>query len=503
MTLRGHLFPAGFVYEVRRAFVRPAVLMVFIVTILVALASATQVATNPPDFARNYSGAVFYFGGAYHFEFYTFDQYGSPIPGIDYTLQFSSASGSKSLANASGVSPSHGILDVVFPLPQGTYMVSYTAGPQNGGPYWSQGQSNGVFQLDPIPQGQVLPLLSPLTSAIDLTTGFSGTPALQVFLPNPGGSSVGTDSIYYTLVDLQNGALASPLPRSAMTFLGNLQSALQSFPLSIHPNSSTPSLNLQVEVFSPSETLLLLDTNASASEFSPYETATSVSDAAFSYFSSDMDLLVPLMAVVASFSVYAKDRIAGVLESVVVLPVTRPGLAASRLVAISAAMLGALLLGVGLSDAAIHQVVGYYVFPSYLVAVYLGFAVSTIFFTGVTFLLSHLLRSHAALLGITIAIFLLFGILWYSLDSAVAAGLGVLVGTPGGARFQVISSFFDPIQYPSLLLAGLTNSTPGAASQLGGPPSSYGITPVSLLLVAGVWTVIPLVLLSWRIRTRD
>ncbi|MGA8303618.1 MAG: ABC transporter permease subunit [Thermoplasmata archaeon] len=449
-----------------------------------------------------YSGVLFYSDGAYHFEFYAFNQYGSPLPAVNYSISISQTPNGPIVTNLSGNTASNGMLELSAALPSGSYLAVIDAGPQ-GVLYWAQGASNAGVYFGSLPSGEVVPLSGPISTAVDSAIGFSGKPALQIFFPTPIAECVSGCPVYYALENFTNGSSFGPLPESSMTFLGDLASPLQIFPLTIHQTSNTNYLNLQVEIFSPSGSRLALDTNCSASSFYPYQTPSSVSNAAFNYFADEVVLVLPFMAIIASFSVYARDRISGVLESTLVQPVTMRGLATSRFLAALTALLFAVGVGIALSDGLMHLAVGSFVLPSYLLSIYLGFVIVIAFFVGLVFLLSHLVRSTATLLAVGMGLFLLFGIFWNSLVFALEPLFGVSIGTRAGATFQVGLSFLDPLQYPALFLAAITNATPNVATGIGGSPAAYGITPVTLTLASLSWVVIPFVLLLWRIRTRD
>src|SRR5580658_9666430 len=223
-----------------------------------------------------------------------------------------------------------------------------------------------------------------------------------------------------------------------------------------------------------------------------------------STFENDMTYLLPLLAIVAAFSVYARDRISGVLESTVVQPVTRQGLATARFLAVVIVLLSGLGTGMALSDELDYLAVGYYLLPSYFVSFYLGFAIALVFFVGIVFLMSHVLRSTAALLAIGMGLYLWFSFFWgTTITSFEASSRGYYVGTQSATGLQVNLDFFNPIQYPALFLSGITNTTPFAAAQYGGTAASWGITPIALGLSALMWTLIPALLLVWRIRTSD
>ena len=497
------VLPLDIVYEIRHTFFRAPILLVILVGVVVALASITQVAANPPSFAKMYSGSVYYSSGAYHFEFYAFDQYGSPLTGITYSVNVATFSNGNVLSSSSGRTGTNGQLELTAVLPKGTYDATISAGPQSGLPYWTQGQSLLSIALGNFSTGEVVPDIAPLTAEIDKTNGFSEQPALQVFFPAPDLANTRGLQVYYALVNLITQGGPGPLPKSSMTFLGDLTSSLQEFPLSIQSTSQNDALNVQVEIFSPSGSVLALDTNTSATMFKPYQTPTSVSDDAFSYYASDMTLAVPLMAIVSTYSVYSKDRITGVLESTLVLPITKTGLVVARFVAIISALLLSLAVGMALSDVFIRYTVGYYVFPSTLIAAYAGLMLASFFFVNLTILLAHVTRSTAAVLGLTIGLFMVLGFFWNALVSSLASLQAINSGTPGGARFLTAASFFNPLDYPYIILSLITGTTPEYATSYGGAPASYGINVWSVCLSVIVWIVVSFALVFWSVQRRD
>jgi ABC-2 type transport system permease protein len=499
--------PRGFTYEFRRTWLRAPIVLIIVIGILLALAATTQVAANPPSFARMYSGVLYYSDGFYHFDFYAFNQFGDPLSGVNYTVAVFNASGTGLLLRVSGNTPSNGTLDLTALLPEGTYTANVTAGPQSSGSeptfFWSQGESFGVVDIEPLPAGTVVPILSPIATAVDLPTGFSGESALQIYFPSPNGTCESDCSVYYTLVNLTSGPGPGPLPETSMTLIGFLRSSLQTFPLAIVPTSDTQSLSLQIEIFSPSGSIIALDTNTSAISYTPYVSSNSVADSAFAYFAFDMLFVLPLLAIVCAFAVYARDRISGVLESTLVQPITRRALAVSRFFAVLAALLISVGVGMLVSDLLIQLIVGYFVLPAQLVATFSGCAIVATFFVGLVFLLSHWLRSTATLFGVAVALFLLFGVFWGSITSTLGTDFGALAGTNVAAEFQVKLSFCNPLGYSGLIFAGITNTTPPGAAEFATSAAGYGVTPETLILSGLAWTVVPFLLLLWRIRARD
>jgi ABC-2 type transport system permease protein len=495
-------FPEGFRYEFKRSLFRTSTAFIILVSVFVAIASATQVAANPPGAEKMYSAGLFYSDGAYHFEFYAFNQYGSPLSGVNYTVNVTAQSSNTRLANLTGETEADGLVELSTSLPAGAYVADIDAGPQNRGEYWAQGATNGSVDFGPLYAEEVVPLLSPLTAAVNLLIGFSGELALQVFYPAPNEACERGCPVFFALTTDTSGA--TPLPESSMTSLGTLQSSIQTFSLSIPPRGNSSVSNIQLEIFSPSGALLAMDTNCPASSFNPYQIPDTIADVAFTPFGNDLGLLVPLLAIVLAFAVYARDRVSGVLESTLVQPLTQRSLAMSRLLAVVVTLLLALAIGMILSDELIHLLVGYFLLPSYFLSFYLGSAIVIMFFVGIVFALSHLLRSTAPLIATSAGAFLWFYLLWGVVVSSIEVGSQALyVGTEAAAALQVGVSFFNPIQFSGLLLTGVTDTTPGVAAQYGGSAESWGVTPVALAVAAAAWILIPVVLLLWRIRTAD
>lgn len=491
-------------YEFRRTLTRPTLLIAISIGALVALASAAQAAASGPSPSRMYSGVLEYSGGDYLFEFYAFNAYGTPLAGQVYSVQVTGSGGQPVLDNLSGETGTNGQLRLAAALPEGSYAAQIEAGPQGELGYWSQGASSGQVQIGQLAPGQLVPLLGPIVSALDLPIGFDGQPALQVFFPVANLTQTRGPSVYYALVSPSDTtAPLAPVPPSEAKFLGVLTTSHQSFPLVLTPPSDSEAPTVLLEVFSPNGTLLALDSNTSASSLSFAGTGVLTANVAFSDFSGNMALLVPLLAVVTSISVYARDRSSGVLETTLVRPITPLGLALSRLAAVVAAMLCSVGLGVLVSDALIRGMMGYYVFPSFLTAFVLGSAVAVGFFAAIVFALSHVVRSVLSVLSVGLGLYFVLGIFWSSLTTAiVSATYGPYTTLSSGAAYLKLQ-FLNPIQYLTLAWGALTNTVPSGWTEYGGSASAYGIGPLSLGLAAIAWVMLPVLLLMWRILNRD
>ncbi len=81
-----------------------------------------------------------------------------------------------------------------------------------------------------------------------------------------------------------------------------------------------------------------------------------VTNVAASFFSGLLGFFIPLMAIIGSYSSYGKDRLTGVLESVLARPVTRLSLGVSRYLSTMIAFVLAVAASVGVVDLILDSV---------------------------------------------------------------------------------------------------------------------------------------------------
>ncbi|MGC2288852.1 MAG: ABC transporter permease subunit, partial [Thermoplasmata archaeon] len=349
------------------------------------------------------------------------------------------------------------------------------------------------------------------TGTVQNAGGFRSYNELLVFYPGPNGTAPPGYQVYWAVPQNQTG-LVTPLPESAMHRLGTLTQIHQTFHLvvPVPPTSTGPCTafqcgpgNLQVELFTSDGQLVATDTNQSAGNFFPPTGLAAGTSITFGFAGIVMVILVPLMAVLAAYSVYGKDRLTGVLEGVLVRPVSRLGLVASRYLAVITALCIAVLAGVITLDALVAWVYGGFL-PLAVVGVILGgLLVEVGAFTGITFLLSHVLRTTGGLVGIGLAIFAFFTIGWLVLIPLLGALTGVYF-TPGFQTAIVELAFLNPTQFLILgedLFLGSVQGIfyPGAP----GVPIAYGITDGSVIGAALAWVIGPAALLFYVVRRRD
>jgi ABC-2 type transport system permease protein len=226
--------------------------------------------------------------------------------------------------------------------------------------------------------------------------------------------------------------------------------------------------------------------------------ASEASSIAALFFSGVFGVFMPLMAIIGSYSTYGKDRLTGVLESVLARPVTRLGLAISRFLSTVIAFALAVAAAVAVIDALVSIIAGAVLDQTYLVIIVGGLVVEAAAFTGLVFLLSHLLRSSGALLGISIVLFIVFDLFWGLIVFLVAILLSGGIGSTGEVQATIDLYFANPSQFITLINAYLQQSKSGSFLQSGVSLSLWAVVLDGIL-----WTVVPFALFLYLAVKRD
>jgi ABC-2 type transport system permease protein len=215
-------------------------------------------------------------------------------------------------------------------------------------------------------------------------------------------------------------------------------------------------------------------------------------------------LFVPLMTVLAAYSTYAKDRVTGVLESILSRPITRRGLSLTRYTSVFLAMSAAIIIALAVIDTIAGTFLGSFLSTSFVLATIGSLIVEAAAFIGIVFIFSHLLKSTGAVIGLSITLWAVFDFFWSLLIFIISSALGFTVGSEGFTRISILSDFLNPAQFYSLVGTYFANSTIGG---IGGgvsiQPSAYGVTAITISAAAVLWIALPLGLFLWLAVKRD
>lgn len=224
------------------------------------------------------------------------------------------------------------------------------------------------------------------------------------------------------------------------------------------------------------------------------------------FFQSLFGIFIPLVAIIGAFVGYGKDRISGVIESVLAQPVSRRGLSLSRFVSIFGALAIAISVTVGLIDLMVLYLTGGFASAMLLLASTLAFFVELVVFIGIMMLVSHLVKSSAALIGIGIGLFMLIDFFWGLIVGLAAGASSTGYGTEKYGQLVITAQFLNPAQFVSLVNTYLTHVAKfvGVSSfSLSMTPASYGITIPSMILDAVIWISVPLATFIYLSTRRD
>jgi ABC-type transport system involved in multi-copper enzyme maturation permease subunit len=225
------------------------------------------------------------------------------------------------------------------------------------------------------------------------------------------------------------------------------------------------------------------------------------------FFESIFGLFIPLMAIVGTYNLYGKDRVSGVLESVLAQPVSRKGLSISRFVSTFVAMAAAICISVTIIDIITLYFTKAFVSSTIILSSTGAFLVELATFIGIMMLLSHVLRSSGALIGIGIGIFMVIDFFWGVIISLMAAIAHIDYGSSHFFQIAVAAEFANPAQFVGLVDTYLTHLTGfvGISAVSGFPitPEAYWISIPSIIATGIFWIVVPLAAFLYLAIKRD
>ncbi len=222
----------------------------------------------------------------------------------------------------------------------------------------------------------------------------------------------------------------------------------------------------------------------------------------FSGTSQILGFLIPILAIFAAYLTYGKDRTTGVMESVLKRPITSGDIIVSRFLSNSVAIIGSVAFSAFISDLIIHHYLNMYLSSSFDAYFIWTYVVEGLSFLALVYLFSHLAKSQGALLGASIAIFVVWDLFWSIIPIALLSAFGVSSSSDAYLRTEIAFNYASPAGYSTLIQTYFTGRM-GFISSASINPALFGITP-PLLITAGIlWMVVPFALAYWLSVSRD
>ncbi len=493
-----------FLYDFKKTITSKTVIILVAIVLLISLAiiPLTSIGSSGPPTGLAQAPILYYNDGRYHYLTYFTNQYGDGISGAIVTVTFNGTRYSGTVTTNSS-----GLAFVTVSAPNASYVVMLTE--ELSGSSFSTSLPNPANTHTPLGVVSKIGVLAgsaggtgdaSIQTVIDKQN--SSKRDIQVFYAAKYGAVPSSYALYYKVVPSFNGAFCKgtggcPFNQTDMTRLGNLNNYLQFFDPSI-PSGLNETAQVFFEVFAQNGVQVGTAQFPSSWLRQPRQPIRSTSIASF-FFSGVLGFFIPLMTIIGSYSSYGKDRLTGVLESVLARPVTKRGLATSRFLSTVLSFSLASAAAVGVVDLILNSVGGSFLDQTYVLGIIGGLAVEVAAFTGLIFLLSHLLKSTGALLGVSIVLFLVLDFFWSLIIFLLTALLG---GTPGSAvalQATFLSYYANPAQFLSLINVYILQSSSGILLQA----SSYGVTLPAVIFDGILWSVVPFLAFLYLAVKRD
>ena len=498
-----------FLYDFKKTITSKTVIILVAIILLISLTiiPLTRIGSGGPPTGLGQAPVLYYHDGpssniGNHYLTYFTNLYGDGISGATVTITFQGAKNFTQMA----VTNSSGLAFVTVNAPNASYSVMFEEQLPGGELTTSLPDPASIHS----PSGVITRIGggfggggfgdASIQAVVDKHN--SSKRDIQVFYAAAFGAVPSTYTLYYKVVSSFGGYSCKgtggcPFNYTDMTSLGNLNGYLETLDPTI-PTGLNETAQVWFELFSQTKTEVG-STNFSAFELrQPRQPIMSTGIASF-FFSGVFGFFIPLMAIIGSYSSYGKDRLTGVLESVLARPVTKRGLAMSRFLSTVLSFTLASAAAVGVVDLLLNSVGGSFLDQSYVLAIIAGLAVEVAAFTGLIFLLSHLLKSTGALLGISIVLFLVLDFFWSLIILLLTFLLGGTSGSAVALQATFLSYYANPAQFLSLINVYVLQSSSGVLLQ----SSSYGVTLLAVILDGILWAVLPFIAFLYLAVKRD
>ncbi|MGI0081067.1 MAG: ABC transporter permease subunit, partial [Nitrososphaerales archaeon] len=476
---------------------------VFLLSISQAQNSGFGVSNNPSPSLVGY-----YDNNGYHFIMYASNQFGQGVSGYTAKLNISSPTGQ--LYTGGGTTNSSGYTTFSIAAPQNANVtISYTIIlPGGTGTESSAGiipfmQFNKNGTESAVPAGDTVVVAGQgLIGTITDSTNSSRSD-IRVFYVAPFGQVPINYAIYYKLINSTGTGFVNfgaQYNESQMQLLGTLSGYVSTFSPPAVPSGYSQGSYFEFELFYSNATQITSQVIFVSQLYAPSAPPIQVTSLVSLFFAGIFGFFIPLVAIIGTYNSYGKDRVNGVLESVLSRPVTRRGLSISRYLSTFAGMAVAIIIAIGVVDGLAYYFAHSFVDSTILLASTGAFLVDLAAFVGIMMLLSHLLKSSGALIGIGIGLFILMDFFWSLIIFGLTAALQIAPGTPGYNQVTISMQFANPAEFVSLVLTYLTGSSSGFGFIT---PSQYGITIPSLVAAGVLWIAIPFAIYLYLATKRD
>lgn len=309
---------------------------------------------------------------------------------------------------------------------------------------------------------------------------------IMVFFVEEDGSKPIGYSVYYSF-------------NRTMKFLGNINDYVSFFSI----DTSNITSNSMIDIYIKKDSSIRASHSIPGIMLAPPLANVDALTIASQFIASIIGLLAPLLVLMASYNLYGKDKIGGILDFILSLPITRNTLALSRFLSILSASFISVIITLVFADLLVYNKLGTHLQISYVALEILGLFIALSSFIAISFLLSLFLRSTSSLLISLIMIWVVFGLFWNTIVVLLSFALGYQIGSLNFYKLDVLMSYFNPIQYSRLLAMYFTNSYLSGFGRIAIDVSQLGVNITLITITGALWIIIPLYLFFYYLNKRD
>lgn len=472
------------IYDFKRAIKSRGVLAVMAFMIVFSLAVLPLISSGAIVVGPASQLAYSYYSDkdGYHVLVYAYNIFGQPVPDQQWNISAMDGNGFKIIisTNSSGLA--------IFDVPANSTQlgsVHLSAVPVTG----TSVPFREVISFGPLANRSVS---APIQSFVRDESNSSRND-LFFFAAGPNLTKPDFD-VYYKI---SSNPLLSSSNLSGMTYLTTLKDYATVVKF-LPPSNATLNEFIIIAIVDKNGAVLYKD-GISISSLLLQQTQPSAKELASSFLSGVLGVFVPLMAILGAYSVYARDRVSGILESVLVRPVTRRGLLLSRFISVLLAVSVAVVLTIIVVDAIIWVKLGGSLDADFILSSWAALCVEAGAFIGIMFLLSQFTKSTGALIGIGVGLFLVLDFLWGLILFLALSLSGSTFGSADALKLQTLLDFFNPSQYLGLVHILQTGNISGVPVSV----TQYGVTALTVAADGLAWILLPVCLALWVVSKRD
>ncbi len=509
-----------FVYELKRSLTKISVLsltaVIIVFSVLAAVSSASSVSGASPAQTAVTTGFGYDFNGTVNATFHIINGYGQPVPGSVVRISkndgslLNVTSDSQGYAYLSGVNASSlsGFYNgsnfneifytVKTPFSSNAYgqaMIFKNAST----PYFFHYTNTQYNITTKTPQNVTVkvPRFSISSKSILNQPDRKG---ISIFYKgSEGGASPAFRLYYLHLNSKPNGgmyppALTNPSEKN-MTYYGSFSGSDQYNINALNLTAFGQTPVYYFAIFMPNGTFVAYSSIYLSQLYSHQQAATF-------FFQTEMvfmGLFVPLLASVSAYTIYGRDRAGGVLESVLVRPVTRKALLFSRYLANTLTVFISILVSLVATSLLFYHYLGVFLPQNVLLLGLWAMLVGIAGFIGLVYLASNYIKSQGALIGFSVGIFVVLDLFWTSplfpvIPASILSGLlGLSAGQVLYAKAYAIMFLASPAGY-SNAASFLVSGTAGFGYYLGNfTAEQIGLTILRVVSLGLLWIVVPIV----------